>query len=132
MCSLVLLSTLWAPDVHAACHKVMLFILVFIFAAAFTSCEAFDMQTCTCSWLQLWGPWLGQFSATIRGFYLHAPFLADHFQTSWHGDFQATDCSAGHILLTVPSCVGTSLWVLFPLGSPAIAPRQCLAEQRWR
>lgn len=49
MCSLLLSSILWAPDVHAVCHKLVLFILVFIFAAAFTSREGCDMQTCTSS-----------------------------------------------------------------------------------
>ena len=73
----------------------------------------------------------------LRGFYLHAPFLADRFQISRRGAFQPTDCSAGlqhprchpapH-----PLCVGTDLRVLLPLGSPAIAPRQHPAEQRWR
>lgn len=34
MCSLLLSSILWAPDVHAVCHKLSLFIPVFISAAA--------------------------------------------------------------------------------------------------
>lgn len=73
----------------------------------------------------------------LWGFYLHAPFLADHFQISWHGAFQPIDCSTGlqHLQrhpAPWPFHVGTDLLMLLPLGSPAIAPRQHPAEQRRR
>lgn len=70
-------------------------------------------------------------------FHLHALFLADHFQISRRGVFQPTSCSAvlWHLWCCPaprPLCLGTDLWVLLPLGSPAIVPRQRPAEPRWR
>lgn len=73
----------------------------------------------------------------LRGFYLHTPFLADRFQISQHDVFHPTNCSARlrhlrHYPAPQPLCVGTNPRVLLPSGSPAIATRQRLAEERWR
>lgn len=62
----------------------------------------------------------------LRSFYLHTPFLANHFQVSWSEALQPT---CGTILLPV-LCEGTDLWMLLPLGSPAITPWQHPAEQK--